>query len=523
MRRLTFEVTERVAPTAPERMDVALFVGFVRRRPGAPVPAALSRYLFEQGWMTAPTLRVDPNDAQDPLTDVPLPFESFAAFERVFDWRARAGLPPDEFTALGAAVQAFFVQGGRKCYVVRMADPLTPGAERATRLGRLNLLLPGSRLPAPPGMEHPASAVDRATWHGAAHLFGLQDVSFLCLPDTPELVADAPEPLPIPRLPPAGAPGFVECATHGAATGSEWNTPERSAPRCGLTAYLDWAAFLAVLAELLRDRRLRETHLVAALPLPSASLVFDAPAGKRAATQDLGAFLHASGVLTPFQSAFIQLAYPWLRTASSEGLPERLAAPDGTLTGALARNALLRGTFRSALGLGLAEVREVFPIPTRLDQEPREQGSPLRALGERVTLLGPTPRGMQVLSDVTSSQGVSHRQAPVSRLISSVLRAARQLGADLTFSPSNEDTWLALRYRMESVLGRFFAEGALRGATPREAFSVRCDRTTMTQDDLDNGRLIALVELAPAAAIERVQVLLSALEGDVSLQQEEAA
>ncbi|GHG84678.1 phage tail sheath protein [Comamonas sp. JC664] len=523
MRRLTFEVTERVAPTAPERMDVALFVGFVRRRPGAPVPPALSRYLFEQGWMTAPTLRVDPSDAQAPLTDVPLPFESFSAFERLFDWRARTGAPPDEFTSLGAAVQAFFVQGGRKCYVVRMADPLAPVAERATRLERLNLLLPGTRLPAPSGMEHAAAATDRASWHGAAHVFGLQDVSFLCLPDLPELVADAPEPLPTPRLPPAGAPGFVECATDGAAAEPAWRTPERSAPRCGHAAYLDWAAFLAAMATLLRDRNLRETHLVAALPLPSASLAFDTPSGKRAATQDLGGFLNAANVLVPVQSAFIQLAFPWLRTASSDGLPERLAAPDGALAGVLARNALLRGTFRSALGLGLAEVRDVFPIPTRLDQTPREPGSQPRALSERVSLLGPTPRGMQVLSDVTSSPVGSHRQASVSRLVSSVLRAARQLGTDLAFAPSNEDTWRSLRYRMESVLGRYFAEGALRGATPGDAFTVRCDRTTMTQDDLDNGRLIAMVELAPATAVERIQVLLSALEGSVSLQQEEAA
>src|SRR5256885_8451213 len=40
-------------------------------------------------------------------------------------------------------------------------------------------------------------------------------------------------------------------------------------------------------------------------------------------------------------------------------------------------------------------------------------------------------------------------------------------------------------------------DGALQGATAEEAFFVKCDRTTMTQDDLDNGRLIAIVGVAP--------------------------
>ena len=50
------------------------------------------------------------------------------------------------------------------------------------------------------------------------------------------------------------------------------------------------------------------------------------------------------------------------------------------------------------------------------------------------------------------------------------------------------------------------AERALNGASVSEAFSVRCDRTTMTQNDLDNGRLIALVTLTAASTIETISV-----------------
>jgi phage tail sheath protein FI len=46
--------------------------------------------------------------------------------------------------------------------------------------------------------------------------------------------------------------------------------------------------------------------------------------------------------------------------------------------------------------------------------------------------------------------------------------------------------------------------GALFGTTPEEAFFVHCDETTMTQDDIDNGRLVCEIGLAPVAPAEFV-------------------
>ena len=51
---------------------------------------------------------------------------------------------------------------------------------------------------------------------------------------------------------------------------------------------------------------------------------------------------------------------------------------------------------------------------------------------------------------------------------------------------------------------RCWRTGALLGTKPEEAFFVRCDRTTMTQNDLDNGRLICLIGVAPTNPAEFV-------------------
>jgi hypothetical protein len=55
-----------------------------------------------------------------------------------------------------------------------------------------------------------------------------------------------------------------------------------------------------------------------------------------------------------------------------------------------------------------------------------------------------------------------------------------------------------------AFLTRVWRDGALMGIKPEEAFFVKCDRTTMTQDDIDNGRLICIIGVAPVKPAEFV-------------------
>jgi phage tail sheath protein FI len=72
------------------------------------------------------------------------------------------------------------------------------------------------------------------------------------------------------------------------------------------------------------------------------------------------------------------------------------------------------------------------------------------------------------------------------------------------FEPNTEPTWIAIRTSISNFLRTVWRNGALMGTTEEEAFFVRCDRTTMTQDDWDNGRLICLIGVAPAKPAEFV-------------------
>jgi Bacteriophage tail sheath protein len=73
----------------------------------------------------------------------------------------------------------------------------------------------------------------------------------------------------------------------------------------------------------------------------------------------------------------------------------------------------------------------------------------------------------------------------------------------VVFEPNDEPLLGRVRPSISNFLLTVWRNGALEGLTP-EAFFVTCDRTTMAQDDIDNGRLICLIGIAPVKPAEFV-------------------
>lgn len=74
----------------------------------------------------------------------------------------------------------------------------------------------------------------------------------------------------------------------------------------------------------------------------------------------------------------------------------------------------------------------------------------------------------------------------------------------LVFEPNSEATWDKAVRSVSDFLYTEWQSGRLMGDKPEQAFFVRCDRSTMTQNDLDNGRLICLIGVAPITPAEFV-------------------
>jgi uncharacterized protein len=84
----------------------------------------------------------------------------------------------------------------------------------------------------------------------------------------------------------------------------------------------------------------------------------------------------------------------------------------------------------------------------------------------------------------------------------------------VVFEPNGETTWAHVRRLITNFLLQLWRNGALVGTTADEAFFVTCDRTTMTQNDIDNGHLICLIGMAPVKPAEFVIFHISQKTGD---------
>lgn len=579
---LSFDPATPPARSDPARADIACFVGFVAPRlRGAMLRTQLDRALRDRGWSGDPlpvTPRILPDNvragafpewltslgwkrqpnaiaAEDlfaslaadllgdavvkwwadyawlspvggrsaadvlELLDLPVPIDTWDAFDTLFAWSERP-LPEGGFadSAMGAAVRRFFLSGGRKCYVVAVGDPWPLFTRLEERIRLRERLIKSDVVPSP---------VDRSSWQGVAHLFGIPDVSFLCTPDLPELCAVDVDQFAI-ETEAEGEERFIECAER---VGPAKLRSLRAYPsaRCDEPGYRDWAALVARMAALVR-RDCREVQFVGAVPLPLDARALQAhpellqmPASDRRRETRSRMFRSSAAQLdaiAAIQTAFVQLVYPWLKTPESGLLPGALEAPDAFVVGLLANNALTLGTWHSMARQPVTGVLSLEPTLSMSDLESDlayhgETGGKRvpRAFRERVSIVAPSSTGFQLLSDVTTDDDEAYRPANVNRLISVIVRAARLLGEDSVFVNNGELLWRHLQSALEALLLDLWGDGALAGASATEAFDVRCDRSTMTQADLDAGRAVARVEFTAAAPVEHVSVVLAMDEG----------
>ena len=501
MNGVLFEEARPVAEVSPNRADIVCFIGFVNRR-ASTLPPLIKDWLQDNGWRPPGTPVAD----DDALLQTPVPLENFESFDLIFEWEKRANT--GFATWLGAAVRSFFVQGGARCFVVRAGDARDLDLPRDTLEPRRRLrnLVPGYN-----GGQK-SSPAHREKWRGIEVLHGLEEAAFVCLPDLPEVVADATlGPVGLSPLPPSPEE-FAECSTIIAPPADKIRRRSRS-PACTEAGYRHWFNAANAAAAFLKENR-RDAELILAVPLPAEGTL---PQG------DLLRVLHQPHLpglatkmvdsLDGIATAFLQLVYPWLATDGANFLPGELEPPDGAFAGAAARTVASLGAHRSLGRQPLHRIGRFFPPLASRDQLLVTPKGADPALIHRVSLLGETPTGPRVLSDVTTSLDSAHRPASVGRLTAAILRTARRLGDEVVFDASGPELWRKIETRLDNLLSQFFRAGALLGETAEEAFSVVCDETTTTQNDLDNGRVIALVKFAPAQPVGVITVVLSLRDG----------
>jgi phage tail sheath protein FI len=83
------------------------------------------------------------------------------------------------------------------------------------------------------------------------------------------------------------------------------------------------------------------------------------------------------------------------------------------------------------------------------------------------------------------------------------------------FEPNDEPLWAQIRLNAGSFMHSLFRQGAFQGATPREAYFVKCDKETTTQSDIDSGIVNVVVGFAPLKPAEFVVIKIQQIAGQV--------
>jgi hypothetical protein len=208
------------------------------------------------------------------------------------------------------------------------------------------------------------------------------------------------------------------------------------------------------------------------------------------------------------------LYFPYLTAIDPlTGNPIRLP-PGGTVAGIFAQTDANRGVWKAPAGLETVTngVTGVVPEGVLTDQR---QGV-LNPIGVNCLRTFPGIGTVVFGARTTTTQNPAQQQwryVPVRRM---ALFIEQTLYANLgwvIFEPNDEPLWTAITASINAFMLTLFHQGAFQGQKTTDAFQVRCDSTTTTQADINNGIVNILVAFAPLKPAEFVVVQIAQLAG----------
>lgn len=190
-------------------------------------------------------------------------------------------------------------------------------------------------------------------------------------------------------------------------------------------------------------------------------------------------------------------------------------APSGAIAGVFARTDTQRGVWKAPAGLD-ATLRAPALEVNLTDEENGELNvlglNCLRAfpVGGRVVWGARTLRGADQLAD-------EWKYIPIRRTALFIEESLYRGTQWVVFEPNDEPLWAQIRLNVGAFMNRLFRQGAFQGQVAEDAYFVRCDEETTTQNDIDLGIVNILVGFAPLKPAEFVVIKLQQIAGEIQI------
>ncbi|HUP60711.1 MAG TPA: phage tail sheath C-terminal domain-containing protein [Thermoanaerobaculia bacterium] len=241
-----------------------------------------------------------------------------------------------------------------------------------------------------------------------------------------------------------------------------------------------------------------------------AFMIVDPPRGL---TPDAMESLATSAALP--KTSYASISYPWVQIADPlNNGALRSVAPSATLAGVFARTDATRGVWKAPAG---TEANLVGVQAADYALSDRENGilNPRGVNCNRVfPVYGAVSWGARTLQG-DNAFASEWKYVPVRRLALFLEESLYRGTQWVVFEPNDEPLWAQIRLNVGAFMQNLFRQGAFQGRSPREAYLVKCDKDTTTQNDINLGVVNVLVGFAPLKPAEFVFIRIQQLAGQI--------
>lgn len=199
-----------------------------------------------------------------------------------------------------------------------------------------------------------------------------------------------------------------------------------------------------------------------------------------------------------------------------DGFRQRSMAPSGAIAGVYARTDSTRGIWKAPAGTD-AILNGVAGISSPMNDI--ENGT-INTKG--INALRSFPTYGKVIWGARTMKGADaqadeYKYVPVRRLVLFLEESLYRGTQWVVFEPNDEPLWAQIRLNIGSFMQNLFRQGAFQGNSPRDAYFVKCDRETTTQNDIDRGIVNIMVGFAPLKPAEFVVLKIQQMAGQVEV------
>jgi phage tail sheath protein FI len=188
--------------------------------------------------------------------------------------------------------------------------------------------------------------------------------------------------------------------------------------------------------------------------------------------------------------------------------------PSGIIAGVIARTDTTRGVWKSPAGID-ASLNGIQGLSVNLSDEESGQLNPLGInVLRNFSIVGSVVWGARTLRGADQLAD-DYKYIAVRRTALMIEESLYRGTQWVVFEPNDEPLWAQIRLNLGAFMHNLFRQGAFQGTTPKDAYLVKCDKETTTQNDINQGIVNILVGFAPLKPAEFVFIKIQQLTGQI--------